>query len=227
MKKLKNENELSPSNIETEDVTSFNFLPPYGLKISRYIQANLSQQKRYLKQSKNVTKTTHKSNVLYAASYDLLTGLPNQAFIKKLLEKSLQLAKKNNEVLSIFYLNICDFKHLNNVYGHTLSNQVLVVIAKRLRKLTRRGHLLSRLGGDEFILYLMINNDELYLVDELKIVISKAINQPVSIQGLVIDIAIEVDIEVVAYPIHGDKIDVLLDIANKKRYKTKQDRQLN
>ena len=222
MNKLKNDNKLSATSIETEDATYVDFLPPDGLKISRYVQAYLTQQKRLLIPSQKVTNTTKKSNTLYTASYDLLTGLPNWEFTTKLLEKSIQLAKKNNEVLSIFYLNICDFKQVNNIYGHTLSNQVLVVIAKRLRKLARCGHLLSRLGGDEFLIYLTVNNNELSLVDELKIVISKAINQPISIEGLIIDIVIEIDIEVVAYPIHGVNIDVLLDIANKKMYKTRQ-----
>lgn len=218
MKKIRNEQEEPLlSYLEVESVYAARSLSIHDKKLSQHFQEYQTQQSLLLKELHKVEgnkQQVQQQNVEYPEHYDLLTGLPNHHYAKKLLEGALQLAKKNGDVLIILYLNINDFKQVNRLYGYGIGNQVLATIAQRLRKTVRNGRLLSRIGGDEFFISLTIDKDKLSLVDEIKQRIIRLVTQPIPTDNFIVNI--EITLENVAYPIHGDKIDVLLNIANSK-----------
>ena len=90
------------------------------------------------------------------ANFDSLTGLPNRTFFLDLLRIELAKAKLNNNNVSLIYLDLDGFKNVNDSLGHDTGDQLLYQVGKRIAKCLSEGDILSRLGGDEFLV--LINN---------------------------------------------------------------------
>lgn len=165
-------------------------------------------------------KTIEADDNAYIANHDALTKLPNRRYITELLEDSLQLAKEREKVLAILFLDLNGFKQVNDVYGHAVGDSVLVIVAKRLELAVRQGDNLSRLGGDEYLVSLMMDNENIADIERMAVKFTEIISKPMNIDGLRIKVGVSIGIA--AYPMHGNKVGVLLDIADKKMYKVKQ-----
>ncbi|GAC1593042.1 MAG: hypothetical protein NVS3B21_13550 [Acidimicrobiales bacterium] len=83
--------------------------------------------------------------------YDPLTGLHSRAFFLDLVDAELAKAHRRHVLI---YLDLDDFKSINDVYGHHVGDEVLTVIADRLREVVRAGDIVARMGGDEFGVFL-------------------------------------------------------------------------
>ena len=88
------------------------------------------------------------------AHYDVLTGLPNRALLGKLLHETLTRAKPAGERVAIAYIDLDNFKAINDRHGRSIGDQLLVTVAQRMRRSLRREDILSHLGGDEFVVVL-------------------------------------------------------------------------
>lgn len=88
------------------------------------------------------------------AHYDALTGLPNRVLLADRLEQALALARRSGLLLAVCYLDLDDFKPINDRYGHEVGDDLLVEISRRLIENVRGGDTVARLGGDEFVLLL-------------------------------------------------------------------------
>ena len=91
----------------------------------------------------------------YHAYYDTLTGLPNRAFLLKRLNQVI--AQTINEIdyhYALFFLDIDDFKLINDTLGHGAGDQLLIDFSARLKESLRTNDLIARLGGDEFVILL-------------------------------------------------------------------------
>lgn len=86
--------------------------------------------------------------IISLANYDTLTGLANR---KKLLENSSDLLENEKENLAFFFIDLDKFKAINDTFGHEVGDIVLVEVAKRLKNNTKHADIVSRIGGDEFI----------------------------------------------------------------------------
>ena len=186
----------------------------------RYLRENFILQQSLKSAVKE--KTEEAKDNAYLANHDALTGLPNRRYITELLEKSLEKAQKENRVLAILFLDLNGFKQVNDIYGHAFGDEVLKIVAKRLELAIRQGDYLSRLGGDEYLISLMLNNENLSEVEVLAEKFTALITQPMNIDGMKIKIGASIGIA--AYPMHGNKVSVLMDIADKKMYQIKGSR---
>lgn len=84
------------------------------------------------------------------AENDSLTGLANRYFFDESLRTAIPRAERTNEKLALLFLDLDDFKVINDSLGHTLGDQILKEVARRLLKVIRTGDIVCRLGGDEF-----------------------------------------------------------------------------
>ena len=90
--------------------------------------------------------------LIWIATHDQLTGLSNRRDFQKELDSMLAVAERYHEQVALFYLDLDQFKVINDTYGHQAGDQLLQSITSLLSKETRETDLLSRLGGDEFAL---------------------------------------------------------------------------
>jgi diguanylate cyclase (GGDEF)-like protein len=88
----------------------------------------------------------------HLASHDSLTGLPNRRMFLDRLEHALARAKRQDEQLLLLFIDLDDFKTINDTHGHAAGDAVLQAVAQRLRTLLRKSDTAARLGGDEFII---------------------------------------------------------------------------
>lgn len=92
--------------------------------------------------------------IAFLAYHDRLTGLPNRALFEEMLENSLARARRHDLAVGVVFLDLDNFKLVNDSLGHHAGDQLLVKLADRLRTCTRETDLVARQGGDEFLLLL-------------------------------------------------------------------------
>ncbi len=95
-----------------------------------------------------------KSNerIEYLAHHDPLTSLPNRLLLKARLDKSIDKCIDLNQKLAILFIDIDNFKLINDSYGHSIGDKIINLVAQRLQKNIRKNDTISRIGGDEFII---------------------------------------------------------------------------
>ena len=86
----------------------------------------------------------------FLANHDVLTGLPNRRLLLESLEAAVTAAGRSEFQLALLFVDLDNFKDINDTYGHDAGDEVLVEAAKRLRSGIREGDIVARLGGDEF-----------------------------------------------------------------------------
>ncbi|MEN4053122.1 EAL domain-containing protein [Sulfurimonas sp. NWX79] len=87
-------------------------------------------------------------------NYDKLTNLPNRKMFQEKIEKCINRCQKSEELFSVMFIDVDNFKNVNDTYGHTAGDKLLEIIAKRMKTHIRSGDTLARLGGDEFAILL-------------------------------------------------------------------------
>ncbi|MGM0703274.1 MAG: EAL domain-containing protein [Pseudomonadota bacterium] len=90
----------------------------------------------------------------HQATHDALTGLGNRSLLEDRLSHDVALAKRHNTHLAVLFIDLDEFKPINDTLGHRVGDQVLVSVAVRLRKDRRASDTVARFGGDEFVLLL-------------------------------------------------------------------------
>ncbi len=183
-----------------------------------YLLQNIILQQEL--QSALKEKTIEANDYEYQANHDPLTLLPNRRYMTQLLEESLQVAKEKDKILAILFFDLNGFKQLNDVYGHKVGDEVLIIVAKRLELAIRKDDCISRLGGDEYLVSLMIDRDHASDVNTMAAKFTAIISESMNIDGNILKVGVSVGIA--AYPLHGNNVNVLIDIADKKMYKIKQ-----
>lgn len=108
----------------------------------------------YLGVQKDVTaRLAAEQRVRELAYFDTLTGLANRATVERELEAAVRAAQRGGEV-GLLFVDVDDFKRVNDIHGHLVGDELLAAVAKRLRSVVRPSDLLARRGGDEFVILL-------------------------------------------------------------------------
>ncbi|HUJ19066.1 MAG TPA: diguanylate cyclase [Nitrospirota bacterium] len=152
------------------------------------------------------------------ALYDTLTGLPNRTLFYDRMNQLLALAKRNDYVLALLYVDLDRFKEVNDRRGHEVGDLVLKEAAQRMTSCTRRSDTVARMGGDEFvgICGRIASQRDAGIVAEKLI---SALAMPFHIRER--DTVIGASIGISLYPNDGDDVETLVAKADQAMYRVK------
>lgn len=155
----------------------------------------------------------------HAAFHDPLTGLPNRMLFSDRLEHGLAQATRHGWSLAVMFIDLDEFKSINDLYGHDVGDAVLQTISQRLKETTRIDDTVSRHGGDQFLYLLMeINNSRDATLVAKKII--EAIQKPCNIGTR--DLVVRASIGISIFPKNGKSADDLIKSADKAMYQAKR-----
>ncbi|GMQ60404.1 diguanylate cyclase [Vallitalea sediminicola] len=155
----------------------------------------------------------------YQAMNDQLTGLNNRYFLEYYYQTILKKAEANNEFIGLFLIDINHFKAINDNYGHKVGDLVLIEFAKRIQTIginKKRGF---RIGGDEFLI-LVSNIDQLQDLEYVTRIIRAETLFRFKQQD--IDIEVVPSIGLATYPIDGDTLERVMNVADSRMYEEKR-----
>ena len=161
-------------------------------------------------------KTLH-----HLAHHDTLTGLSNRLLLTDKLRHSVQKAKQYQTRLALLFIDVNNFKKINDLYGHTVGDTVLKEIAQRLKQSIRKEDTLSRFGGDEFVILL----EEVKGVSFLNKKIQNVFIDPIHADGESFFITCSIGISI--YPDNASTMDGLLKDADHRMYVDKRKKASN
>jgi diguanylate cyclase (GGDEF)-like protein/PAS domain S-box-containing protein len=152
------------------------------------------------------------------AFHDSLTGLPNRRLFEEHLSQSIARAKRNGHLMAVFYLDIDNFKLINDGMGHEMGDLFLIAFAKRIAGCVREIDTFARLGGDEFTILLPIV-DSAESAEKVALRIMDAIKKGWDIAGAGFNTTASIGI--VLYPSDGTDAKELLRNVDKAMYEVK------
>jgi len=151
--------------------------------------------------------------MLEQAELDVLTGLGNRLHLMRKLESSIPTS------FALLYLDLAKFKAFNDHYGHRVGDEVLRVVARRIKATIRASDTAVRLGGDEFVVLL----DGLTDVEQIAaraLAISDSVVKPVRVDSIIGEIGVNIGAAI--FPLHAASAEELLERADQAMYQAKQ-----
>ena len=158
------------------------------------------------------------SRALDMAFQDPLTGLSNQRYMRTLFENALVLANRPHQQVAVVFIDIDNFKPVNDRAGHRVGDEVLKIMATRLRATTRSTDICARIGGDEFVAICTQLESEEHAHDIARKLLN-AFTEPVLIEGREYRLGASIGISL--YPRHGTTLAELLEYADRAMYQIK------
>lgn len=155
----------------------------------------------------------------HSALHDAGTGLPNLTLFKDRLRNGLAQAKRHNWRLAVMFIDLDEFKSINDTHGHETGDRVLQAVAQRLQTVVRSGDTVSRRSGDEF-LFLMLEAKDESNVEALAAKIVSNIAEVCEVDGE--KFAVKASIGIALYPEDGSSPQELLKHADAAMYAAKQ-----
>jgi len=157
----------------------------------------------------------------HESTHDPLTGLANRVLFYRRLGEAMVHAGEEGFSLAVMYVDLDDFKQVNDLHGHAVGDALLKAVADRLHQVVRVADTAARLGGDEFAL-LFVGVQETSECPPLCAKVERKVGQPVDIGGLVLTPACSIGYAL--YPRDGNTLDTLLNVADARMYQAKRAR---
>lgn len=180
---------------------------------------------RTILQEKLAAEIKQGEDARHASLHDPLTGLPNRALFNDRLDHGLAHAKRNGVSLVVMFLDLDDFKNINDTHGHDVGDIVLKTIAGRLRQASRDEDTVCRHGGDEF-LYMLVevrNAGDITTIAE-KIIAMIEMPCDIRIREIDISLVIHLSIGIATFPADGNTAEALVANADKAMYQAKRNK---
>ena len=165
---------------------------------------------------KDIIETQKKADFL--AYHDSLTKLPNRVKLENDLNFSIKLAKRKKEQIYILFIDLDRFKVINDSLGHSIGDELLKIIASRIKKVLRDSDIISRMGGDEFIVVLDSSRDKnsaSHICQRILNIVKESIN----IDNNILNTSASIGVAV--YPEDGEDYTTLIKNADTAMYHAK------
>jgi diguanylate cyclase (GGDEF)-like protein/PAS domain S-box-containing protein len=180
-----------------------------------------SQITHYLAVKEDITlRKAQEEKIRYQAQYDALTDLPNRTLAMDRLSQMLIKGDRYGEKVALLYIDLDDFKKINDSLGHEFGDRMLVHVAERLRSSVRGEDTVARHGGDEFLIIMGSLHDSFDLETVLNTIVN-AFARPFNIDNR--DLVISPSVGVSIYPNDGKDPGALLRSADHALYQAKDD----
>jgi diguanylate cyclase (GGDEF)-like protein len=161
------------------------------------------------------------SDLLHRSEFDLLTDIHNRFSLEKLLDAQIDQARLEATIFGLIYIDLDDFKQVNDSYGHQVGDQYLQEVALRLKRQLRPHDKLARLGGDEFAALVPLVRSRAE-VEEIAQRLERCFDEPFALEELILTGSASVGIAL--YPEDGATRDDLLNVADAAMYVAKNAR---
>lgn len=159
-------------------------------------------------------------HLVYYATHDQLTGLPNRNLFHTHLESALERSQRSEKSGAVFFMDLDNFKAINDTMGHAAGDALLLEIAARLKNTFRKSELISRIGGDEFTLVV----ESLEHAEEAQLVAERVLQEfekPFTLEGQEFEVTCSMGISV--FPSDGETSESLIKQADTAMYSAKED----
>ncbi len=163
---------------------------------------------------KNMERRFH-----HLAHHDPLTGLPNRLLFQDRLQLALTQAQRQRQTLAVLFIDLDNFKTINDTLGHTVGDQLIKTAAQRLTQCVRNADTVARLGGDEFVA-LLINIKNSQSAERVAKKIISAVAKVFAVEGH--ELYITASIGMSFYPGDGEDTNTLIKNADTAMYRAKQ-----
>jgi len=154
----------------------------------------------------------------YLSRHDSLTTLANRAAVVEHLSKAISTAEQTGQPGGVLYLDLDDFKAINDEHGHHVGDYVLTELAERIRSSLRPGDFVGRVGGDEFVV--IANDLPLHQAAQLAARIRRIVSVPVPWKNLLLDVTVSTGVSSIA--VAGADRESILRSADRDMYKNKR-----
>lgn len=184
------------------------------------VKDNNSGKLYYVGYSTDITKLRRQERKISKMAYfDALTNLPNRLLLRDRLTFLINYSKRKNKKFAVLFIDLDDFKLINDSFGHLTGDDILKIIAQRLTKIMRDHDTIARLAGDEFIILLsdVPNN---YDISTMLQLIIDTVNEPIKIETQ--QIRLGCSIGVCYYPIDAVSPEKLIHYADLAMYQAKK-----
>ncbi|BDT68664.1 putative signaling protein [Comamonadaceae bacterium OS-1] len=155
----------------------------------------------------------------YMAKHDILTGLPNRALLADRLAQSMSLAQRHGQKVVLIYLDLDNFKHINDSLGHAVGDALLRAVAQRLNASVRQSDTVCRQGGDEFVL-LLAEVDTVKDAARAAAMLVEVSAEPYIVDGHRLHVTASIGLSI--YPDDGSDVETLLRNADTAMYHAKK-----
>ena len=157
--------------------------------------------------------------LIFLSEHDPLTNLVNRRAFDKALENAIVKANRTQCKLAIFFIDLDDFKSVNDTFGHEAGDAILVEVASRITAAIRESDFVGRFGGDEFVICLDLLHDFDIVAKKAEQLLD-AINAPIEFNGRTLKVGASIGVSY--FPDQTKNKEVLLSIADEAMYRAKQ-----
>lgn len=158
------------------------------------------------------------TDLVHRSEFDLLTDVENRFVMEKKLTAMIQAARQSAGVFALIYIDLNQFKRVNDIYGHLVGDLYLQEVAQRMKRQLRPGDTLARLGGDEFAVLVPVVHTRKE-VEEIATRLELCFHEPFAKDGCVIHGSASLGIAL--YPEDGETVETLLSAADASMYVSK------
>ncbi len=156
----------------------------------------------------------------HRATHDLLTGLPNRAQFIRLADREIEAARSRGSWVALMFIDLDGFKPINDTHGHAVGDEVLKILAQRMRNCLKGSDTVARLGGDEFGAVVALPPEAAGSAERVAAKILDTVSQPIALGAL--RIVLSASFGVALFPCHGDDAQTLISVADTSMYEVKR-----